>query len=261
MNIVVCVKQVPDTETQIKLAGVDQLDLTSAKRVLNPYDEYAIEEALQVKQKHFTDAKVIVMTLGPDRAQEALRTALAMGCDQAMAVTHEDQPGWVSSWTVGKALATFMKELDPQLVYCGKQGIDHDELVVPYVIAEALQIPCVNVIRKISYDVANKSLEVVRESDAAKREHFTCSMPVVLGFTTGVNKPRYPSRPGIMKAKKHTIETKALTDLLPAEEIQWIKPVSYDLPPERSACKMIDGDVEQQTNECVRIIREELRIL
>lgn len=258
MNIVVCIKQVPDTEAQVKLDAQNQLDLGSVKYIVSPYDEFAIEEALLAKKNTYPDATVIALTLGNDKAQDVLRTALAMGCDKAMHIVSE-KSGWLSALSTGTALANAMKKLSPKLIFCGKQAIDHDTAVVAYVIAENLGAACVNVVQKAQY--LTDSVTLVRESDASTQEHYTCTLPAVIGVTKGINKPRYPSLPGIMKAKKQPIDTLALTEALTADETHWISPQSYEMPKERATCKMLSGDVDAQATELVRIIREELRIL
>jgi electron transfer flavoprotein beta subunit len=259
MTIVVCIKQVPDTETEIKLNAQGHLDFGNVKWILNPYDESAIEEALQAKQKHYTDATIVAVCLGGPKASDILRVALAMGCDKAMHISIDTPTDWLSPLSVGTALANAINPLAPKLIICGKQGIDHDDLTVPYVLAENLKASCVNVVQKIDYSPDH--VDVVCESDSATHLHYTCPLPVVLGVTKGINKPRYPSLPGIMKAKKQPIDTISLSEVLPAEQTTRMKPTSYTLPSERAECKMIEGDADQQSSEFVRIIREELKLL
>lgn len=259
MNIVVCIKQVPDTETQVKLDSSGALDLSTVKWILNPYDEFAIEEALLVKQHAFPQATITAITLGPQKAQDILRTAMAMGCDNALHIQIDEPKTWLTPLSIGIALGHALKKLEPQIIFCGKQGIDHDNLIVPYAIAETLGAACVNVVQKATY--TPQSMALIRESDGGTKEHYTCPLPVVVGVTKGINKPRYPSLPGIMKAKKQPIESLTLDSVLTPAETHWITPHSYELPKERSSCKMIPGTIDQQVDELVRVIREEIKIL
>lgn len=259
MNLVVCIKQVPDTEIQVKLDVQGQLDLSAVKWIVNPYDEFAIEEALLAKQKAFTTATIVAITVGGPKSPDVLRTALAMGCDKAIHINTDTQTGWLSPISTGLAIATAIKPLEPKLVFCGKQGIDHDDLTVPYVIAETLGASTVNVTQKIQYQADH--VTAVREGDGATHEHYACPLPAVIGVTKGINKPRYPSLPGIMKAKKQPVDVIPLTEVLPAEHTHWLKPKRYELPQERAACKMITGDLDHQATELVRIIREDLKLL
>ena len=259
MNIVVCIKQVPDTETQVKLDATGALDLSTAKWIVNPYDEFAIEEALLAKQNAFPQATITAVALGPSKAQDVLRTAMAMGCDKALHINVDEPKKWLSPLSIGTALGNVLKKLEPKIVFCGKQGIDHDNLIVSYVIAETLKAACVNVVQKISY--GPESVTAVRESDAGTKEYYSCPFPVVIGVTKGINKPRYPSLPGIMKAKKQPIESFPLSNVLPSNETHWIVPHAYELPKERGACKMIQGIDDQQVDELIRVIREEIKIL
>ncbi len=258
MNIAVCIKQVPNTEAQVILNdGI--LAFSDPKKIINPYDEFAIEAALRAKEQAFPDASVTAITLGPESATEALRTALAMGCDQAIHITHEPHPGWLAPLTVGQAIGAALRQVD--LVFCGRQGIDHDDFTVPYVIANAHQMSCINVVKEITYKPEEKKLWVVRESDGGQKEYFECPMPAVLGISIGLNKPRYPSLPGIMKAKKKAIESLNLTDLVSDSNCTWIQPSTYELPKAKEACKMIKGDIAEQASELARILKEDLHIV
>jgi electron transfer flavoprotein beta subunit len=261
MNIVVCIKQVPDSESTLKLASKDQLDFSQLKRVMNPYDEFAVEEALVAKQKHFPSAKVVAVTVGPESAQEVLRTALAMGCDEAKWVAHEVRQGWLSPLTIGKALVSQIKEFHPVIVFCGRQAIDYDQMQVPYVLAHELRMSCVNNVRSLDYQAASNQVTVMREADGSQRETYVCPLPAVIGLTSGVNKPRYPSLPGIMKAKKYPLVPVNLSGILSQNELEWVTPLYYELPPERGTCKMISGDTQAQVNELVRVFREDLKLV
>ena len=258
MNTFVLLKQVPDTETKIRIAGdktsIEQNDI---KWVINPYDEFAIEEALKTKEK-LKEGTVTVVTAGPDRAVEALRTAVAMGADNAI---HVKTDANVDTFIVAKALAEVLKKESPSLVLTGKQAIDDDQAATFHYVAEFLNLPSATVVIKMEIHSDKKSVRVEQEADGGTKNIIEMPIPCVVAVNKGINTPRYASLPGIMKAKKKEIKTYQLADLGLGGETPRVKVSDYQLPPERQAGKKLTGDAATQAKELARLLREEAKVI
>lgn len=258
MNTFVLVKQVPDTETKIKISGdKTNIEKNDIKWIINPYDEFAIEEALKIKEK-LKAGTVTVITAGPDRAVEALRTAVAMGADNAIHIKIDTE---ADSYLVSKALVETLKKEQPNLILTGKQAIDDDQAVVFSYVAELLNMPSSSVIVKIDFATDNKSIKVEREVEGGTKHVIDMPLPAVLGINKGINTPRYASLPGIMKAKKKEIKTYSLNDLGLGSEKSLTVDTDYQLPPERPAGKKIAGDAATMAKELARLLREEAKVI
>lgn len=257
MKIFVCVKQVPDTETKIKVAGDGKsVDTSGVKWILCPYDEFAVEEAIRFKEKN-AGATVTVVSAGPDRVADALRTALAMGCDEAIQV---QTPENADSFLTAKALARAIeKNGPPHIVFTGKQAIDDDAAQVHQAMAEFLNLPAVTVVLRAEYAATSVKLE--REIEGGAIEKYEVATPCIIAAQKGMNEPRYASLPNIMKAKKKEIKKLALGDLDLNEGLIKVKYSALALPPERSNCKMIEGDIAAQAKELVRALHEEAKVI
>jgi electron transfer flavoprotein beta subunit len=259
MKIAVCVKQVPDTETRIRI-GPDGKSMAEAdvNWVVSPYDEFAIEEALRIKEAK-GGAEVVLLSLGPDRAQTALRNGLAMGADSAV---HLKDPLFDAADTLGtaRALAAALKGLGPDLVLLGQQGVGGDHSQMPGLVAELMDLPQVTMAVKIELQEGKALVE--REVEGA-HEVWETSLPAVISAQKGLNEPRYASLKGIMAAKKKPIEAKDAAALgLSAEDL---KPrtvvVALELPPPRPAVRMIEGDPSAQARELIRLLHEEAKVI
>jgi len=258
MKIAVCIKQVPDTETRIRIApdgkGIVENDVNW---IVSPYDEFAIEEALKIKEAK--GGEVVLLTLGPDRAQSALRSGLAMGADSAL---HLKDPLFEKTDTLGTAwaLASALKPLAPDLILMGQQGVGGDNAQVPGLVAEILDLPQVTMAVKIELQDGRATIE--REIEGA-HETWEVTLPAVVSAQKGLNEPRYASLKGIMAAKKKLIETKGAADLsLTAEQLApRTRVVALELPPARSAVKMIEGDADTQVKELLRLLHEEAKVI
>jgi electron transfer flavoprotein beta subunit len=249
MNIIVCVKRVPDSESRIVLGGDGRsIDTQGIKYVLNPYDEYAVEEALRLKDGAGAGS-VTVMTLGGEESKETLRTALAMGADQAVLLK-----GHPSSDGLGTAekLAAAIKEREYDLVLFGKQAIDDDNLQVPAMVAELLQLPCATVVVAVKIDGNKVTAE--REVEGG-HELVEFELPGVIAAQKGLNEPRYPSLKGIMAAKKKPLEEVDVGDT--EERLEFIGLVK---PPERAAGEIV-GEGPDAVPELVRRLREKAKAL
>lgn len=257
MKIYVCIKQVPDTETKIKI-GSDglQIDTTGIKWVMNPYDEYAVEEAIKLKEKN-PGATIYAVTLGPkSRAAEVLRTALAMGCDEGVLI---DSSLALDSQPVAQALAKAIKqEGDPKIIFTGKLAIDDNASAVSQMLAEYLEIPHATVVSKFS--MTGDDVLVERDGEGGSKEVIQLKTPCVIAANKGLNMPRYASLPGIMKAKKKTLKEIAF-DSLGVSLSQKSKIISLELPAEKPPVKMIGGDSAAQVTALVQLLRDEAKVL
>ena len=202
MNIAVCVKQVIDTEAKAKLDPDSWRLDRSVTCVLNPYDEYAVEEALRIKEAH--GGEVVVVCMGPDKADDAVRKALAMGADSGLLVS---DPALAGSDVQGTAyaLAEALKTLEWDLVLFGLRSTDGETGCVPGAVAERLGVPLLTALSKVEID--GSTLTVHRETDQGYIS-YECPTPAVLSVIKGINDPRYPSMKGIMGAKKKPLDTK-----------------------------------------------------
>jgi len=258
LKIVVCVKQVPDTEARIRIAP-DGKSIAEGELswIVSPYDEFAIEEALRIKEKK--GGEVVLVSVGPDRAQSSLRTGLAMGADSAL---HLKDPLFDAADPLGTAtaLAAAIRPLAPDLVLAGQQGVGGDHSQVPGLLAEKLDLPQVTMAVKI--EIGEGKATVEREVEGA-HEVWETSLPAVLSAQKGLNEPRYASLKGIMAAKKKTIETRDAAALgLKAEDLApRTKTVALELPPARPAVRMITGDADAQVKELLRLLHEEAKVL
>jgi electron transfer flavoprotein beta subunit len=260
MKIVVAIKQVPDTATQVKIAGGNQtlIDTAGITWILSPYDEFAIEEALRIKEKR-GQGEVIAVSLGPDRAKEALRSALAMGCDRAI---HLNDPAWATADTLAtaQALAAVMKQEQPQLVLVGRQAIDDDMGAVGAQLAEVLGWTCASWIMEEAVDADAKSIRVGRQVEGGL-EVFDLPLPAVVSAQKGLNEPRYPTLKGIMGAKKKEIKDVKAGDLGITPGAPQLAVKTLEALPARPPGRVIPGEVKDAVKELVRALREEAKAI
>lgn len=250
MNIFVCVKQVPDTETKVKIGSNGRsIDESEVNFVMNPYDEFAVEEALQLKE--VKGGEVTVVTLGPEHATTAMRTALAMGTDKGILLT-ADGARLRDSFSIAKALADEIGALEYDIILCGKKSVDSDNHQVGPMLATLLGIPCVSSI--VDLNVSDNSFEAIKEVEGG-REIYNGSLPAVFTTDKGLNEPRYAALKGIMQAKKKPIDQK------PAELAEeTIEIESMVLPPEPPPGKIV-GEGADVVPELVRLLKDEAKVL
>lgn len=258
MNIFVCVKQVPDTETRIRILPSGQgIDESGIKWVVNPYDEYAIEEAIKLKESQGGSPKVVVVTVGPkSRSVDALRTALAMGADEGIVV---DAPEALDSYLTAMALAAAIKaEGEYKLVLTGKLAIDDNGAAVSQFLAEFLGIPHATVVSKFQWDTDGVTVE--RETEGGAREVIKLGTPCLVAANKGLNSPRYASLPGIMKAKKKPVKELTLEGLGIGSASAKVKYSHFQLPADKPPVKMLAGDAGQQAKELARLLMDEAKV-
>lgn len=262
MNIFVCVKQVPDTETKIAPNGDGTfIETSSIKWIMNPYDEFAVEQALQVKADN-AGSTVTVLRAGGLQSTEALRTAMAMGADEAILVEADDN---LDSYMTAKALKGAIEKSGktPDLILTGKQAIDSDCLQVPQLLAQMLNLPSISVV--VSYEGDSSKVTLKREVEGGSLEVYDCSTPAVVACNKGINTPRYASLPGIMKAKKKPLATHSLADVGVSDEDRRVVCSGFHLPPEKPAGKKFDAMDEGAqagiVKEVVGLLRTEAKVI
>ena len=259
MKIAVCVKQVPDTEARIRVAPEgNALVESDVNWIVSPYDEYAIEEALRQKEKH--GGEVVLVSLGPDRVLQALRTGLAMGADGAIHLKDASFDA-ADSLGVARALAGAIRTLGSvDLVLTGQQGVGGDNSQMPGLLAQLLDLPQVTMAVKL--EIADGKATVEREIEGA-HEVWETSLPCVVSAQKGLNEPRYASLKGIMAAKKkplHALDAKGVS--LDAEALApKTKLMKLELPPARPPVRMIEGDPATRAQELLRLLHEEAKVI
>lgn len=250
MKIAVCISQVPDTATKIKI-GSDQksIDPTGVTFIINPYDEFAIEEALKTKEKLGGDSKVYVISVGDDSVKETLRKALAMGADEAILLKSS---GFKDSFGIAKALSEEIKSLGCELVFFGKQSVDFDSGITGQLVSEMLGYNCVSVV--VDFKLENNKIIAEREIEGG-REVVETELPAVITAQKGLNEPRYASLKGIMAAKKKTIMEKPALESSGYSEI-----LDMHLPPSKQPGRILGTD-KSAVPELVKLLREEAKII
>lgn len=262
MEIVVLIKQVPDTEALIQIAE-DKVSIKTAniKWVLNPYDELAVEEALRIREAQ--GGTVTILSVGPQRTAEAIRTALAMGADKGVLIDDPAAEG-SDSLATARILSAALKEIPYDLIIAGQRAVDDDNYQVGSAVAEFLNIPQISQVIKEEISDGKIKCERVIEGGTVVVE---ASLPVLFTTQRGLNEPRYTSLPGIMKAKKKPLDIKTIADIGvdsgtvgPANAK--VKTIALNFPPERKPGRMIEGDsVAAMAAELVKALHEESKVI
>lgn len=254
MDIFVLLKQTFDTEEKIVLQG-GSVQEDGVKFVINPYDEYAVEQAIQLRDEF--GGKVTLLSVGPDRTAEALRTALAMGADEAILITDERIQG--DEFEVAEVLAQYLRGQSFDLLLGGNFSVDNGAGQIAIRLASLLDLPHAASITKLEISSGKAVAHRDAEGDI---EVIEVPLPALFTAQQGLNEPRYPSLPGIMKAKK-----KPFQHLTP-DDIEGLSTVSaktarieLTLPPERKAGRILKGEIAQQVTELVQALRNESKVI
>ncbi len=257
MDIIVCLKQTFDTEAKIVIDGSGKIDPTGVNLVINPYDEFAVEEALKLREKF--GGQVTLVSMGGERVQESLRTALAMGCDEAILISDPalDSP---DEWVTAKVLAKAVSQLPYDIILTGRIAVDDGSAQVAVRMADELNIPSVSCIQKL--EIEDGKALATREIDGGT-ELIEVSLPTVLTAQKGLNVPRYPSMMGIMKAKKKEIKVLNLGDLgMSAADLpRKMNITKYSLPTPRKGGVKVSGEAASAAKELARLLREEAKVI
>jgi electron transfer flavoprotein beta subunit len=271
MKLAVCLKQVPSTETKIRInTGTNRVDLSEVEWIINPYDEYAIETALRLKEK-LPGTTVTAVTLGPERSRTALKTALAMGVDEAVHVQTDDA-GELGPLACGRVLAAALAAPGPfDIIFCGKQAVDDDMAAVPQAIARYLDCPHVAVVPAVEWpgdgspspsEPGVRELVCRREVEGAT-EIVKVSLPCLVTVQKGGYEPRYPTLKGMMAAKRKEIPVRSIGDLGldPSALGRGPEILADTLPPGRKPGRKLEGEAAELVPELVRLLTEEAKVL
>ncbi len=249
MKILVAIKQVPDTETKIKVAADGRsLDPADVKWITSPYDEYALEEAIRIKEAK--GAEVVAVSVGDDKAKDVLRNALALGADRAALLKTSDTS---DALAVARQLAAYAKEQAADLLFFGHKGYGMDNGSVGSMVAGLLGVSQVNCVTKL--ELLEGGFRAEREGDGGT-EVVEGSLPAVITAQRGLNEPRYANLKGIMAAKKKPIEELEAAAISPATIV-----VALGLPPTRSEGKRLEGDAAGQAQTLVQLLRDEAKVI
>jgi len=257
MKIVVCVKHVPDTEAKIKVAADGKNpDLAGVKMIISPYDEFALEEALLMKEQAGA-GEIVVLSAGEPGAQASLRQALAMGADRAI---HIQDSGFATAdpLTRARALAAAIRDESPDLIFTGKTGVGDDEGQVGPMLAELLDRPHAGGVSVLA--LAGNRFTAHRDIEGAV-EIVEGELPALIAWDKGAHTPRYPSLKGIMAAKKKPFVVKTPAELNVAAAGTLVVRESLQLPPARPAGRILSGDAAESAAELARLLREEAKVI
>ncbi|MEI5905572.1 electron transfer flavoprotein subunit beta/FixA family protein [Bacillus spongiae] len=257
MNIYVLLKRTFDTEEKIALSN-GMINEDGAEFIINPYDEYAVEEAITVRDEHGGD--VTVVSVGSEEAEKQLRTALAMGADKAVLINIEDDIENGDQFTTSTILSQYLKEQEVDLIIAGNVAIDGGSGQVGPRVAEQLNIPYITTITELNIDGDNVTVTRDVEGDS---EVIETTLPLLVTAQQGLNEPRYPSLPGIMKAKKKPLDELEIDDLdLDEDDVEAkTKTIEIFLPPKKEAGKVLEGEISNQVQELVKLLHTEAKVI
>lgn len=255
MKILVCIKQVPDMESRFKLnAAGNWYDTANLAWRMNEYDEYAVEQAVQLKEKVGT-ADVVVFSIGPERVKEAMKKALAMGADRGVHVqdeaSHEKDP-----FEIASIIAEYAQGEKFDIIFTGMQSQDRGSAQVGVLLGEMLGIPSVSTI--VSFAHENGTVTVKRELEGGLKAEVKVPLPALFTCQLGLNTPRYPTLPNIMKAKKKEIASLSLSDLLKVEAAAVTEKMAF--PEKRGSGLVLEGEVADLAGRLIGIIRDKTTV-
>ena len=255
MKVLVCIKQVPDMESKF---AVDAEGLWYQRADLawrmNEYDEYAVEQAVQVKEQ--TGGDLTVLCIGPDRVKETMKKALAMGCDRGVHIADDDSHGR-DPYQIGSMIAEFARSQGFDLIFTGMQSQDRGSAQVGVIVAEKLGMAAVTTI--VDFALAQERVTAVRELDGGLKARVECGLPALVTCQLGLNTPRYPTLPNIMKAKKKELKSIPCTELPAVEPLQ--RPVAIGFPQKRGGGLLLEGEVEEIADRLIALLKEKTSIL
>lgn len=262
MKIIVCIKQVIDTAARIRITD-GKVDAVGSPRVINPYDEFALEEAILIREK-IPETEVIAVSLGPEGFKDALKTALAMGADRAIHLIDPVFDG-LDNLGVARTLAKAIRKLSFDLILCGRQAIDDDMAQVGPAVAVFLGIPAVSVVTQVDLSEDLRWADVTRQIEGGS-EKLVAPLPLLLTCQKGLNQPRLPSLKGIIAAKKKPIETLDAESIGfdPVEEgpaANRVHEIDLSLPPERKKGRILEGSPREAVTSLARLLRDEEKVV
>jgi len=252
MNIFVIMKRTFDTEEKISISG-GKINEDGAEFIINPYDEYAIEEAIQVRDEH--GGEVTVLTVDGEDAEKQLRTALAMGADKAVLINIEDDIEECDQYTISTIIGEYLKDKEVDLIFAGNVAIDGGSGQIGPRVADILGISYVTTITKL--EIMGEKVLLTRDVEGDS-EIIETSLPLLVTAQQGLNDPRYTSLPGIMKARKKPLEELELDDLdLEEEDVEAkTETIEIFLPPAKDAGRILEGEIKAQVKELAGLLNK-----
>ncbi len=257
MKILVCIKQVPDMASRFKVNGegtwYDETDLAFR---MNEYDEYAVEQAVQLKEQQGNTPDITVLSIGPDRVVEALKKALAMGCDRGVHI--QDNASFRKDpWQIASTIAGFSRDKNFDLIFFGMQSQDRGSGQVGAIVAELLGVPCATTV--VGFAFADAVITAKRELEGGVKAVVKLKAPAVVTCQLGLNTPRYPTLPNIMKAKKKELLVFPLADFLKEKEMI---ATERAYPPEKKGSGIVlEGDVNDMVGRLIGILKEKTKVV
>jgi electron transfer flavoprotein beta subunit len=257
MKILVCIKQVPDMASRFKVNGegtwYDETDLAFR---MNEYDEYAVEQAVQLKEQLGNTPDITVLSIGPDRVVEMIKKALAMGCDRGVHI--QDSSSFRKDpWQIASTIAAFSRDKNFDLIFFGMQSQDRGSGQVGPLAAEALGIPCVTTV--VGFAFADGVITLKRELEGGIKAVVKLKLPALITCQLGLNTPRYPTLPNIMKAKKKEILAFPVSDFLKEKEL--IATASAYPRAKKGSGVLLEGDVNDMVGKLVGILKEKTKVV
>lgn len=256
MKILVCVKQVPDMESRFKLNDEGKwYDTSDLAWRMNEYDEYAVEQAVQLKEQ-VGDAEITVLSIGPERVKELIKKALAMGCDRGVHIVDDDSYA-KDPLEIASIVANFAKDKNFEMIFTGMQSQDRGSAQVGVLVAEMLGMPSLTTIVEFAYDSGQVTAR--RELEGGLRAIVKARTPVMVTCQLGLNAPRYPTLPNIMKAKKKELLSIEVATLLQADALQETTRIYF--PEKKGDGILLEGEVSNIVNELVTILKDRTGVL
>jgi len=255
MKILICIKQVPDMESKFKINGEGNwYDRTDLAWRMNEYDEYAVEQGVRLKEQ-VGDADLTVLCIGPDQVKETMKKALAMGCDRGVQI-NDAEPHKREPIEIAAMIAGFAKDKNFDIIFTGMQSQDRGSAQVGVMVAEMLAIPAVTTIVDFSFD--NGAIKVKRELEGGSKALVSATTPVLLTCQLGLNTPRYPTLPNIMKAKKKELLTLA-PDTGGISACQ--ETAACYFPERKGGGLVLEGDVPEMADKLIQLLKEKTGVL
>ena len=257
MKLLVCVKQVPDMESHFKVNDSgDWFSEADLAYRMNEYDEYAVEQAVQLREQLGEGADLTVLSIGPDRVVETIKKALAVGCDRGVHIqdpnVHKKDP-----WQVASMIAAFAQDKNFDLIFTGLQSQDRGSAQVGVTVAELLGHACATTL--VNFEYADGAIKGKRELEGGIKGKVGLNLPALVTCQLGLNVPRYPTLPNIMKAKKKEILAVPVADVLKEESLAVSE--KFYPPARKGGGVVLEGDVADLTNKLIAILKDKTTVL
>jgi electron transfer flavoprotein beta subunit len=257
MKLLVCIKQVPDLESRFKpnAEGVWYNETDLAWR-MNEYDEYAVEQAVQLREKLGDGAELTVLSIGPDRVVEAIKKALAMGADNAAHIQDPAAAG-KDPWQIASIISAYAKDKGFDLIFTGMQSQDRGSAQVGVTVAEQLGMACTTTI--VGFEFESGKITAKRELEGGIKSVVKMQVPALVTCQLGLNVPRYPTLPNIMKAKKKEINVIPVSDLLKEDSLATT--ASFHPPAKKGGGIVLEGDIGVLVDQLIAILKDKTAVL